>query len=254
VFTQTLCKEQPSTVPPLDRSANHLLASIPSPDYQRLAPHLTSITLRAREILQKQDEPIRQVYFFSEGACSLAKVMRDGQTAEIASIGREGAVGAWAFFGENQALGDTLVHGGDARIELLNLNVFQEEMGRHGAFYNLMIRYSQALTAQLMQTTVCNGLHSAEQRCCRWLLTTQDRLHAREFPVTHEFVASMLGVRRPTVTLIFGDLLRRGIIQYRRGCITITDRQALEQASCECYEQIAGSYRRLLPDVKRLSF
>ena len=232
------------------RSANRLLGLLPATDFERVARSLKSRTLRPREVLQKQEEPIRDVYFFTEGACSLIKVMRNGQTAEIASIGREGLVGAWAFFGEDRALGDTLVYGCDAEVEAMGLDMFLEEMERRGSFYNLIIRYSQALTAQLMQTTVCNGLHSAEERCCRWLLMTQDRLQRDEFPVTHEFVASMLGVRRPTVTLIFGQLVRRGIVEYRRASVAIKDRRALERASCECYDHINLSFSRLLPEIQ----
>jgi CRP-like cAMP-binding protein len=249
VFTQTIFRDSTVTNQSAHRSTNQLLASLPAADYERVSRHLKSQRLRAREILQKQEEPIHDVYFFTAGACSLVKVMRDGQTAEVASIGREGAVGAWAFFGEDRTLGDTIVHGCDAHVDALSVDAFREEMERREAFYNLIIRYSQALTAQLMQTTVCNGLHSAEQRCCRWLLTTQDRLGSEEFGLTHEFVASMLGVRRPTVTLVFGELLRLGTIEYRRAYVTIKDRKALEQNACECYEHIRGSYRRLLPEV-----
>jgi CRP-like cAMP-binding protein len=222
---------------------------LPSSDYERVRRHLKSRQLRAREIVQKQDEPMHDVYFFSRGACSLVKVLRDGQTAEIASIGREGAVGAWAFFGDQRHLGDAIVHAGDAVVETMPVAAFRDEMERREAFFNVMIRYSQALTAQLMQTTVCNGIHSAEERCSRWLLTTQDRLESDEFPMTHEFVAAMLGVRRPTVTLVLRDLMRRGIISYRRARVTVIDRAALEITSCECYEQIRGTFRRLLPEV-----
>ena len=192
---------------------------------------------------------MHEVYFVSRGACSLVKKMRDGQCAEIASIGREGALGAWAFFGDQCHFGDTIVHGGDATADVMALAAFRDEMERRGAFYNVMIRYSQALTSQLMQTTVCNGLHSAAERCCRWLLTTQDRLQTDEFTLTHEFVASMLGVRRATVTLIFRDLMTRGIIDYRRGRVTVRDRAALERTACECYAQITGTFHRLLPEV-----
>jgi CRP-like cAMP-binding protein len=236
------------------RSSNHLLGALPSPDYERIARQLKPRRLQPRDLLQKQDEPIGEVLFFNEGACSLVKVMRDGQTAEIASIGNEGAVGAWAFFGEDRALGDTIVHRCPAAVESLAIEAFQEEMARRAAFCNLIVRYSQALTAQLMQTTVCNGLHSAEARTCRWLLMTQDRLGRHEFPVTHDFVASMLGVRRPTVTLILAALLKSGIIEYRRGFLRISNRHALEHASCECYEQIVRSFRRLLPEVGELRF
>ena len=247
--THTLSHNSPFAAHQTGGPANYLLASLPESDYQRLAQSLKSRSIRPREILQKQDEPISDVYFLTEGACSLVKVLQEGQTAEIASIGREGIIGAWVFFGEGNALGDTIVHGSQVSVEALDLEAFREEMQRHGAFYNVVIRYSQALTTQLMQTTVCNGLHSAEQRCCRWLLTMQDRLESETFRMTHEFVAQMLGLRRPTITLVFGELLDRGAIDYRRGLITIRDRRALELTACECYQQMTRGFQRLLPDI-----
>jgi CRP-like cAMP-binding protein len=122
-------------------------------------------------------------------------------------------------------------------------------MNRRGAFYNRIIRYSQAFSTQIMQTTVCNGLHSVEQRCCRWLLMTHDRVRKNEFDLTHEFLAVMLGVRRPTVTLIAAALQMKGFIHYRRGSMTITDRAGLEKTSCECYEVVKGNFARLLPEM-----
>jgi CRP-like cAMP-binding protein len=230
-------------------SSNLLLAALPGSDYARLAPELRPISLRAKQRLQRQDEPIEDIYFLDRGACSVIRVMSDGQMAEIASIGNEGAIGATAFFGDSHAMCDTQVYPSGASGCSMHLAAFHAEMDRRGSFYNLIIRYSQALTAQLMQTTACNGLHVAQERCCRWLLTTSHRLQTDEFPVTHEFMAAMLGVRRPTITLIVGALHRSGVVDYRRGFLRITDRQQLSRSACECYGTITAGHRRLLPSV-----
>jgi CRP-like cAMP-binding protein len=132
----------------------------------------------------------------------------------------------------------------------MSAELFNAEMEKRGAFYNHLVRYNQALMSQIMQTTVCNGLHSAEQRCCRWLLMSHDRAGADEFPLTHEFLATMLGVRRPTVTIVANQLQQAGLIQYRRGSVRITDRTKLEAASCECYATVREQMRRLMPDVQ----
>jgi CRP-like cAMP-binding protein len=231
----------------LMRPSNRLLAALPATDYARLAPELRPISLPAKQRLERQDEPIEDIYFLDRGACSVVRVMSDGQMAEVASIGNEGAIGASAFFGESHAMGDTRVYPSGATGCAIKLNAFHAEMDRRGALYNLIIRYSQALTAQLMQTTACNGVHLAEQRCCRWLLTTSHRLQTDEFPVTQEFIAAMLGLRRPTITLLVGALQHAGVIDYRRGFLRITDHAQLLRTACECYETITASHRRLYP-------
>jgi CRP-like cAMP-binding protein len=123
------------------------------------------------------------------------------------------------------------------------------EMGRREALYDRVIRYTQALLTQVMQTTVCNGLHSAEQRCCRWLLMTRDRVGTSELKLTHEFLAIMLGVRRPTVTLTMQSLHVAGLVESTRGSINIVNLEGLEAASCECYQSVKANFHRLLPEI-----
>jgi CRP-like cAMP-binding protein len=228
---------------------NRLLRTLPADEFDRISKQLTAVSMRAREVFHKQGQPIRAVYFPGGGACSLTKVMEDGKVAEIATIGNEGMIGASVFFGDDISTGEALVQVADGEAHTMRTDAFILEMGRHGAFYNRIIRYSQAFTTQIMQTTVCNGLHSAEQRCCRWLLMTQDRVGKDEFGLTHEFLAVMLGVRRPTVTLIAAKLQLAGLISYRRGFMTIVDRPGLEKASCECYETVKANFARLLPEL-----
>jgi CRP-like cAMP-binding protein len=222
---------------------------LPADEYARISPYLHATTMKARQVFHKQGEPIRDVYFPGGGACSLTKVMRDGKVAEIATVGNEGMIGASVFFGDELSAGEAIVQVADGEAHSMPVDAFVQEMSRRGAFYNRVIRYSQAFTTQIMQTTVCNGLHSVEQRCCRWLLMTHDRVRHDEFQLTHEFLAIMLGVRRPTVTLTAAKLQMSGWIHYRRGFMTIVDRAGLERASCECYDVVKGNFARLLPEL-----
>jgi CRP-like cAMP-binding protein len=206
--------------------------------------------MNLKQVVHKQDEPIEDVYFPGGGAYSLVKTLQNGQVAEVATIGSEGAVGASVFFGRGVADCDVLVQVTGPGAEAMNAELFNAEMHKRGAFFDQIIRHHQALMSQIMQTTACTGLHSAEARSCRWLLTTHDRAGGDEFPLTHEFLAAMLGVRRPTVTLIANQLQRAGLIQYRRGFVTIVDRAKLEATSCECYATVREQMRRLLPEAQ----
>ena len=237
------------SIAPLPAVRNRLLGTLPADEYARIVPHLQAVPMKAKQVFHRQGAPIRDVYFPSGGACSLMKVMHDGRSAEIATVGSEGIIGAGVFFGDDVSTAEALVQVADGGAYTMPVEAFLQEMGRRTAFYNVVVRYSQALATQIMQTTVCNGLHSAEQRCCRWLLTTHDRV-GDEFPLTQQFLAMMLGVRRPTVTLIASKLQLAGLISYRRGYVTITDRAGLEQAACECYGTVTANFARLLPELR----
>jgi CRP-like cAMP-binding protein len=130
-------------------------------------------------------------------------------------------------------------------------SAFMREMENHGAFYNRVIRYYQALSLQIQQTTACNALHRCEQRCCRWLLMTRDHADSDDLRMTHDLLARMLGVRRPTVTLVLGSLTRMGLIarEHQKGMIRILDRDGLQEASCECYATVKATFARLIPEV-----
>ena len=228
-------------------SGNKLLAALPAEDFARLAPLFVTVPSRPKHTLHKQGETLTHVYFPTGGTVSLVKNLSDGHAAEIATIGNEGMVGTHVFFGEVQSPGDVVVQVAYGDIYALPIDAFNAEMSRRGAFYNVAIRYCAALTNQIMQTSVCNSLHTAEQRACRWLLMTHERVGMDEFPLTHDLLAEMLGVRRPTVTLVVGGLQRAGLIGFRRGHVTILDRDGLEAASCECYATVNASFSRLLP-------
>jgi CRP-like cAMP-binding protein len=249
MFPTAMDSQGPNVSAPSNRSVNKLLASLPFDDYQRIAGQLTTVPLRFKEVLYKQDEVIKHIFFPGGGACSLTKVMQDGRVAEIATVGNEGVLGTSVFFGDEQSFSETIVQVAEGDGFRMPADAFVSEMNRRGVFYNRIIRYSQALTSQVMQTTVCNGLHSVEQRACRWLLMTFDRVGSNNLRLTHEFMSVMLGVRRPTVTLIMGDLQKAGLIETQRGMIHIVNRPGLEETSCECYGTVKATFARLLPEI-----
>ena len=241
----------PQTTVSAARSNNKLLASLPLEDYQRIAPHLRTVPMKPKQTLQKQDEPIDSVIFPTGGCCSLVKTLHDGDAAEVVMIGAEGAIGTSVFFGQRDAECQVMVQVAAPAAESLTADFFNSEMERRGALFNRVIRYNQALMSQVMQTAVCNGLHSVEQRCARWLLMTQDHAGSNEFPITHELMATMLGVRRPTVTLVISALAVTGLVSHVRGHMRILDRKGLEAASCECYQIVKSAARRLLSEGER---
>jgi CRP-like cAMP-binding protein len=215
--------------------ANHLLAALPVDDYQRLAPTLDVIPLKLKEFLYKAGEPINEVYFPGGGFASVVTVLEDGSMVEVATIGREGMLGASAALNGDPSPAATMVQAETDTCYRMALRDFRSEMNREGPFHHLVARYAQALVGFIMQSTACNAVHSVEQRLARRLLMAHDRVGKSEFPLTQEFVAMMLGASRPTVTVVAGILQRAGLITYHRGHVTIVDRENLESASCECY-------------------
>jgi CRP-like cAMP-binding protein len=214
---------------------NQLLAALPPDDYQRLAPTLHVIPLKLKEFLHKPGEPIAHVYFPGGGFASVVTVLEDGRMVEVATIGREGMLGVSAVLNGDPSPAAAMVQAETDTCYKMAVGAFGIEMQRHGPFHHLITRYTQALTGFIMQSTACNAVHSVEQRLARWLLMAHDRVGKREFPLTQEFVAMMLGTSRPTVTVVAGTLQKAGLIRYHRGHVTIVDREKLESASCECY-------------------
>ena len=221
--------------PPATGSPNLLLAALPAADYARIAPALTVVPLKLKEILYKPGERIRYVYFPGGGFCSMLALLEDGEMVEVATVGREGMVGITALLGGGPVSSISMVQGESEICYRMQANAFRREMDRRAVFYELLTNYAQALTGFIMQSTACNAVHSVEQRLARWLLMARDRMESDVFPLTQEFVAMMLGASRPTVTIVASTLQKAGLITYHRGQITILDGKKLEAASCECY-------------------
>ena len=221
------------------RPKNRLLRALPEADFQRILPDLETIPVPAKYIFHKHGKPMNHVYFPNGGVASVTAVLSDGTMVETATVGVEGMVGIEAFFVKAPtAPGETMMQVPDTNAERLSIAAFRRELARQGALAELMGRYAQASIAQMMQSTACNALHQIQERCCRWLLTTHDRIGRDDFHLSHEFLGVMLGVRRQSVTVVAGALQAAGLITYKHGHMMILNRKGLEAASCECYAHI----------------
>jgi len=186
------------------------------------------------------------VYFPTTSIVSLLYVLEDGASAEIAVVGNEGIVGISLFMGGETTPSRSVVQSAGQGFRM-RAQLLKDEFNRSGPVLHLLLRYTQALITQMAQTAVCNRHHSLDQQLCRWLLLSVDRLQEPELVMTQELIANMLCVRREGVTEAAGSLHRAGLINYKRGHITVVDRAALERRTCECYAVVKKEYDRLLP-------
>jgi CRP-like cAMP-binding protein len=229
---------------------NHLLAALPAAELERLSPHLGLVPMRLGEILYEPGGQMQHAYFPTTSIVSLHYVMESGASAETAGVGNEGVVGISLFMGGDTTPSSAVVQTAGHAYRLAG-RLLKQEFNRAGSMQRLLLRYTQALITQMIQTAACNRHHSVEQQLCRWLLLTLDRLPAQELVMTQELVASMLGVRREGITQAAGKLQESGLIRYRRGHIAVADRSGLEARACECYAVVKKELDRLLSDVKR---
>jgi len=213
---------------------NRLLSLLPGRDYARLRPHFEPVSLGYRQSLYRARGPIEFVYFIETGVGSLVNTMANGAASEVGTIGNEGVVGLPLLLGDDRAPHSVYVQvpGGGVRVKA---SQFQKELERSASLRLVMLRYVHAFFNQVAQSAACNQYHSIEQRCCRWLLMTHDRMDSDEFLLTQEFLAMMIGVQRTGVTAAASALQKADLIRYRRGVVTIVDRRGLELGSCECY-------------------
>ena len=234
----------PSVVPhhPQD---NRLLAALPSEDYERLLPQLMPVTWALGDVLYEPDRAMGYLYFHTTAIVSLVYTMVDGATAEMGMVGNEGVVGIALFMGGNTTPNRAVVQVAGSAFRLA-ATALHAEFQRGGALQLELLRYTQALLTQVSQTAVCNRLHPINERLCRWLLLTFDRVPTNEMPMTHELLAHMLGARRESVTAAARHLQEMSLIRYGRGHITLLDRQGLEATVCECYRVVKNEYTRLL--------
>ena len=225
--------------------ANRLLGLLPRRDYQRLLPHLQPVSLEYRQSLYEANKPIGFVYFIETGVGSLVNTMANGQAAEVGTIGNEGMVGLPLVLGDNRAPTSVYIQVPGAGLRM-KASVFKRELAQSASMRVAMLRYAHAFFNQVAQSAACNHFHNIQQRTCRWMLMTHDRMQSDEFLLTQEFLAMMLGVQRTGVTAAAGGLQRAGLIRYTRGNVTILDRRGLERLSCECYAVSKLEFDRLL--------
>ncbi|MBB5047911.1 CRP-like cAMP-binding protein [Rhodopseudomonas rhenobacensis] len=224
---------------------NRLLEMLPRHDLNQLRPHLHSVVLDYKMPLYEAFEPIHDVYFPLDGVASLVATMADGSAAEIGTIGNEGIVGTPIILGDTIAPTNVYVQVPGHALKL-KAEVLRQALLESAATRTLMLHYVHAFFNQVAQSAVCNHFHSIEQRCCRWLLMTHDRMHEDHFLLTQEFLAMMLGARRSSVTEAAKRLKQLQLISYVRGHVTILDRAGIERTSCECYAVSKAEYDRLL--------
>ena len=224
---------------------NGLLASLPPDTLAQLMPKFSEVVMIIRQGLYIQDAPIEAAYFPQSGMISLVSNLDDGTQAEVGIIGQEGMLGISLISGVDSSFVEAMVQMPGTALRI-GIAEFRQELETSAPFRAIILRYSEALQAQIMQTAACNGRHGLEHRLARWLLMAHDRADRDELPLTQEFMATMLGVHRPSITITAGILQRAGLIRYSGGRVTILDRPSLEAASCECYASVRRRFSVLL--------
>lgn len=222
---------------------NKLLAALPPEILQQLAPELETVPIRVGEVVQPIGRPAEHVYFPHSGMGSIVIHMKGGVNVEAATVGNEGMLGISYVLGDALATEETMIQLPGEALRL-RIRVLRTEFDRDERLRILLLRYSQLLMGQIAQGSGCNRAHPIEGRCARWLLSTHDRVAGDQFPLTQEFMALMLGVRRAGVSVAQHALQQDGLIQYTRGQVTILDRAGLEAIACECYEVIRNRFDR----------
>lgn len=225
------------------RSPNRFLAALPEAEYQRLKPHLTSVSLAAETILYQTSERIETVYFPEKAVFASTFRLSNGLTVEIGLIGATGMIGLPAIFGNNYSYSRVVVLVGTSAIKI-SARVLKREFERGGELQRLLLIYADTRLKEVAQLAACNRHHIIEERLARWLLMVQDLSQSDELPLTHELISNMMGVRRSSVTLAAGILQRKKCICYSRGKITVLNREALEGNACECYQLLRKKFDR----------
>lgn len=233
----------PESKTPVYPIINHLLSALPNKEYERLRPHLELISLSLGEVLYEAGTAIRYVYFPNDSMISLLSLQSEGEAIEVGVVGREGMVGLPVFLGTNFSPNLVIVQVADGAMRM-KAAALKRELGRGGALTRLLLRYTQARLIQISQTAACNSLHKVRERFCRWLLLVHDCVGADDFPLTHELISGMLGVRRASITAAAHSLQEAGLIRYCHGHMTILDRQGLERTACDCYRLAAADVSR----------
>jgi CRP-like cAMP-binding protein len=222
-----------------------LLATLHPAWQRRLLPDLELVPLAQKAVLHEPGQPLGHVYFPVSGVISMVAVMATGGRIEVGLVGHEGLAGLPVFLGEETTPSRYVVQVPGQALRM-RAQAFRARAAGDGPLHRLLLRYTGAFLTQLAQSVACNGLHSVEQRCCRWLLMTHVRARRDRFPLTHEFLAGMLGVRRASVSEVARGLQRAGLIRYVRGQLAVLDRAGLAAAACECHRVVQSHFDRLL--------
>jgi len=224
---------------------NRLLAALPPEILTEFLPKLHRVSLALRQTLAAPGQPIEAVYFIESGWTSMVAHMDEGTQAEVGLIGREGLVGASVVAGVGTAFVEAYMQAPGEALQI-ETKAFQRELDTHPLLLRRLLRYNEAMHAQVMQTAACNGRHSLEQRLARWILMAHDRADDDELPLTQEFMALMLCVQRPSVTLVARTLQQANLIRYTQGRVTVTDRDGLEATACDCYRTVRERFDQIL--------
>jgi CRP-like cAMP-binding protein len=216
---------------------NRLLSSLPAGEHKRLLRHLKPIHFARKRILYEAGQSMRNAYFFHNGMASLFAVAEDGRTVQIAVVGSDGFVGVPISLMANKTPVRIVTQ---TPVDALKIDAQEliAHCNRNGPLQQVLLRYSQALQSQMVQSALCNPLHNIRQRLSRWLLAYRDSTRSTNFDLTQEDMANMLGSHRNQISIEARELGKRGLIRYARGHITLVDQDGLEQASCECYRTV----------------
>ena len=229
---------------------NRLFAALTPSEFAAIAPGVKSVKLELGQPLHRAGEIVEDVYFPETGFISALAVLSDGYHLEIGLVGAEGAAGVSVILGSNTSYSEAMCQTGGLAWKI-STGSLRRAAAKHPHFRELLLRYVEVFHIQVAQTAACNAHHDLSQRLARWLLGAHDRSGVAELSLTQDLIAIMLGVRRSTVSVAAAQLQRAGIIRYQHGLITIVDRVGLENAACECYESVAGEYRRLFGEHPR---
>lgn len=224
--------------------ANRILAALPPDEYQRILPKLEEVSLVLDTMICDFGDPIHYVYFPCSGMIALLASVEDDHTTIAAIIGSEGMHGLPLFLGSKIAPVRAVVQGNGIALRM-KVSDFEEECKIGGELSLILLSFTLSILVQVLQSTVCYRFHSTEQRLARWLLMMSDRMHSDRFQLTHNYLASMVGVRRESVTTAAGLLRKKSLISYNRGSMTILDRRALEASACKCYTIIRDAEQRV---------
>lgn len=231
----------------MSKSPNRLLASLPADAFSAISPHLKIVELKFGEVVAESGSPIRQVYFPYSGVISLVVELEVGAMIETAMVGRDGVLNAASALDGKVSLNKGIVQSAGS-AGTIEVNRFRRLANEFEPFRSLLMRHEQVLFAQSQQSAACNASHSVEARMCRWLLFMRDLAGNDDLMLTQEFLAQMLSVRRPSVSIVASPLQKAGLIKYSRGRMRLLDVKGLQKRACECYGTVKAHYQRLLSD------